>query len=49
MSECIRFFMKEIRIVLEDAEHTALVKVKGDLTWKQLLMLGAWADRGKGN
>jgi len=30
--------MKQILISLEDAEHDKLMKVKGELTWKQFLM-----------
>jgi len=30
--------MKEIKISLEDKEHTALIKKKGDKTWKEYLM-----------
>ena len=33
--------MKEVRIPMEDKEHRALTKIKGDLTWKQLLLKGA--------
>ena len=33
--------MKEIRIALEDAEHEALLKAKGEMTWKQALIRGA--------
>lgn len=31
--------MKELRIALEDAEHALLMERKGDLTWKQYLLL----------
>jgi hypothetical protein len=30
--------MKHIQIDLEDREYKALLKVKGDKTWKELLM-----------
>lgn len=31
--------MKEIRIVLEDDEHKKLVKKKGSLSWKDVLLM----------
>ncbi len=30
--------MKEVKILLEDEEHEKLMKKKGDLTWKEVLM-----------
>ena len=30
--------MKHIQIDLEDKEYKALLKVKGEMTWKELLM-----------
>jgi hypothetical protein len=30
--------MKEIKITLDDKEYNKLIKIKGDLTWKQLLL-----------
>jgi len=39
--------MKEIRIALEDAEHKALLKAKGKMTWKQFLMIGVKHDNDR--
>lgn len=32
--------MKEIRIALEDKEYKKLLKVKGEMTWKEFLFIG---------
>jgi len=40
--------MKEIRIPLEDAEHKLLTKIKGNMTWRELLFKGGEIN-GKGN
>ena len=30
--------MKEIRIVLDDKEHKEILKTKGEMSWKELLL-----------
>jgi hypothetical protein len=39
--------MKEIRIVLDDADYKTLLKLKGKMTWKQFLMIGVKYDNNK--
>jgi len=36
--------MKEIRIALEEKEYKQLKKVKGEMTWKEYLMIGLKKD-----